>query len=259
MPGFYCTVKAWHGALPRPLWPSALSALPGLDSMIVDGNNVFGTYYLQSTPAQDLRWYEMYFVPYPLPIDRSEGVVQIYMRVDILKAPVLFAKGLPCVYLGYFKDMGPLLGVDLSGPVIHRGGAPIHLHAPIGKIINEDSRRATEILFMAALQGQPEPTFGYVDSWWKSPVMAMDAIIPGDYYELYFMRDYGTQYGECVACYVTTRSRSCGRAFGLFHKVELYRVPHNDPAMWFRFEAIGYLRELPMMDWAMWGDVRAMM
>ena len=128
------------------------------------------------------------------------------MRVSVDKIGLLFNRGLPCLYVGKFQAMGALFGMDLTGPVIHRDGRPLPIRASIGRLQIDDPEQAAALLFQAALAGREIPSGGYAWSWWESPVLCLDMILPGDYYNLYFMRDHGTGRGPCVACYATMRS-----------------------------------------------------
>ena len=78
----------------------------------------------------------------------------------------------------------------------------------------------------------------------------------GDFYELYYMLDYGTGSGECVALYACTRAMSRSPAsVGVYLKCELYGVPANDPSRWWDY---AYVRPLGLLRMFEWGDLTAM-
>ena len=85
--------------------------------------------------------------------------------------------------------------------------------------------------------------------------MALDRMLPGNYYTLYFMRDYGTDRGPCIALYGTVRSRTRDPRFcGLFLKFQLYGVHFDDPAQWYTLYESRPLGEVSLWDWVPPGD-----
>ena len=224
---------------------------------------LYGHFFIQSTREQVLHLYETYFVPAPVPLPMTEQLWEHYMRVDMKRLYQLLRTDVPTFYLGEFRTMGPLFGMDLSGPILYRQDhngimTPLRVRASIGAMWLDDSENASELLFQAFMQGHEAPTGAYVDAWWQSPRLSLDIILPGDYYELFFMKDFGTHYGECLALYATCRRLSCSpRGAGRYVKAELYQVPDRDPALWFQHRGFRIVGHPIMHGWYSSADWRA--
>ena len=255
-----CTVYAWHGMLPEALWsddvrtfldhPAASVRWPSHTAAVVEDLptgyvGLFGIFKVTSTPAHDLRDYEVFFVPVPVP------AVSGNFHWVSLSLPAILCEDLPIFYQGVFGGLGPLFGLDLSGNTILSPGGPIPVYSSMPLPQESTYRSATEFLMAESMVGvQPG---AYEVPWWTAGPLAMDLIVRRDYYRLHFIQDYGGARGPCVAVYATTRFMSRG-APGIYQKVELYGVPQLDPAHWFRYEDLNYLGEVRMHERAISGE-----
>ena len=187
------------------------------------------------------------------------------MRVDLRRLSQLLRTDVPAFYIDKFELMGPLFNMDLSGSVIYRIAAdgsrmPLGIRAPIANANMDGPKAPDTLLLQAAMSGRPSPTGAYVEHWWMSPRLSLDMILPGDFYELFFMKDYGTDRGERLALYGTTRRYTCHpRTAGFYLKFELYEVPYLDPARWFHHRESRLLRYVRMWGWYSLEDYRARM
>ena len=260
MPGFFCTCYAWHSLFPFALWTAEMKAFEKEHPMVRTSFSpvvydlstglacgMWGVFIAMSTRSQLLRDYEVFFQPLPMPDSAS-----IMIAADIARVFLFLRPKWPYFYVGQFASLGFLFGFDLSGDTMKRlgaavrGGGDVVVYAPQSGDVPHPEDHST-ILRTAAAGGLRHAMSPRV-AWYHSPLMSMDALVPYDYYELYFMRDYGTDRGPCVALYACTRSMS--RTLGGFYaKHELYGVPHNDPARWFELSTSRCLGSIRMFEW----------
>ena len=261
MPGHFVACYAWPGGLPRCLWPSDLiersvrefhSALLPQSVAGPDGRWLYGHFYAQSTPRQDLRYYDVFFSPEAVPLPIKFDVL---LAINPGRIASVVVGNRPVFWLGPLCELGHLFQVEFTDFDIRRGGRAIPVWAPISDayFIRDARGRAERALAMQ----QPEPPRYLPAPWWCAPPMAMDAILLGNYYELFFMRDYGTSAGPCVALYGTTRRLSGGYGHGNFFKFELLDVPFNDPGLWFKTMQVGFVGYVGMPEWATDAIVRS--
>ena len=263
MPGFFCTVMAWHGYMPQDLWsrevhdfvenhPMARGGWRGhaspimLDASTGARIGLYGIFLIMSTATQCLRDYEVFFVPLPLPpmpIDWPSN-----LSADLSRLPLLLLRDWPAIYWGVFVNLGPLFGLDLRGDRIMSRSGPRPVYASIARVTIEHPTTAERVLRAAREAGAERPDSTEVP-WWRAPLLALDRILPLNYYELYFMRDHGTGHGPCVALYATTRRISRSANSGSYYKVQLYHVPDLDPTRWWQYRHAHYLGPIMMDDW----------
>ena len=258
MPGYYVTMYAWHGLLPRAYWPGLMAGDSASLSGCIVGHEasmqVFGVFYLQSTREQDLRSFEVYFVAHEVsPMDWRD-----LLLVHPDKIAMLLRLDRPCYFLGTLTELWGLFGISFDGRMLYRGGRPLRIRVPIGRLFENDDASAADILLQHAMGGLSPPAEVEAPMWWMVPAMALDQILSQNYYQLYIMRDYGTDSWECVAVYGTTRLMSTSvSGIGVFRKFQLCGIPWNDPAKWWRYARYRDLGALRMFDWVEAGDVRS--
>ena len=272
MPGYHVTVYAFHHLFPWVLFTEEMKAwcrdlcsrdAQGQPSPIVrdptgDIRGAYGTVFAMSTSQQVLWDFDLFFMAMPVDIDIVDWAVAL--MADMRKFTVLLHRNWPCFYVGKFPSLALHLHVDLSGPLMYRSSgadrrwampvyASLTMPSPLGELPDAISiLRAAAYSGVQALQRSPVP-------WWDAPLLALDRLL-SSYDELYFMRDVGTDRGECVAMYVCSRSMSRDlHSMGLYVKVELYGVPGNEPSEWWRYGSARVLGEYRMFERAPVADL----
>ena len=274
MPGFYCQTFAWRAIMPVGLFNPELQRYVAdhpmdssrvRDAITGDLHGLFGMLFAMSTQAQRLDDYDVFFTP-------LNAVGVDFMRAfyaEMADVQSVLVRDLPCIYVGKFPMLGPLFNVDLSGdrmarPVYARdeggllvrvGSHPIPVYAPMERVHTDLPREHSRLLRAFALSGQMFPAAAEV-AWYRVPILTMDALVHGNFFELYFFRDRGTGRGPCLALYATVRSFS---RVGLcrYRKIELYGVPDNDPNLWWRHRDCYDLGHIELSWGTHPGEVRA--
>ena len=202
-------------------------------------------FQILSTPSQILSDFLVFFTPVPIP---AGSCMLSLLYAHAWRIPSLLSSR-PIHYWGVFRDLALMFACDLSGWHIVRYGVAYPIRAAMGRLRNDLPADHAAILAAAQEAGIEAPTQVSVP-WYRVPILALDFLLQSNFYELYFMRDHGRGYGECVVLYGTTRRDSRHRIrSGYYVKVEFYGVPHNDPSRWWEYRSIYGLGVVCMRSW----------